>query len=153
MKLSELRRLYSQAEESSTKTELFLRALKHFENQSSQVVVKAYQAAGVALRAKESWFPFEKLSLIRESVELFKKAVALDPESVEVRFVRFSIEVNTPFVLGMSQHLQEDHSFIAENLAQEAVPNEMRPEIAKYLLKKNYGSAEELKQLKTYLTN
>ncbi len=153
MKLSELRRLYSQSEESTTKTQLFLQALKHFEAQNSQAVVKAYQAAGVALRAKESWFPFEKLSLIRESFELFKKAVKQDPESVEVRFVRFSIEVNTPFILGMSQHLQEDHQFIAENLSQEAVPDEMRPEIAKYLLKKNYGNPDELKQLKTYLTN
>jgi len=76
----------------------------------------AYYATAVALEARESsWVP-TKIKLANSAHELLNKAVTKDPNSIEIRFLRFSFEANTPSMLGLQTHVSADKTFLLANI-------------------------------------
>ncbi len=151
MEIEEIRDLFAAASEGYPQAQMFLKALKSIENQAENPLYWAYQAAGLALQARDAWNPLEKLDLVRKANTRFAEAVSEAPESVEIRFLRFSIQSNTPSILGFSAHIQEDQKQIIENINQKEVPEAMRPEIARYLLEKKLANPAQIEMLKSYL--
>lgn len=77
---------------------------------------RAYYGTGLALQAKHSWNPATKIAKAKEAATELNSAVKAAPKDLEVRFLRFSYEVNVPSVVGITKHLSEDKSFILSNL-------------------------------------
>lgn len=77
---------------------------------------RAYYATGLALEAKHSWSPATKLGRAKDAAGQFTLAVAVAPNDLEVRFLRFSFEVNVPSVVGITTHIKTDKSFILSHL-------------------------------------
>ncbi len=76
----------------------------------------AYYATAVALEARESsWVP-TKIKLANSAHELLNKAVNKDPNSIEIRFLRFSFQANTPSMLGLQTHITSDKSYLLSNI-------------------------------------
>lgn len=151
MEIQEIRELFAEASEGYPQAQKFLKALRSIKGQEERPLFWAYQAAGLALQARDSWNPLEKLSLIRKASHRFAEAIEKDANNVEIRFLRFSIESNTPSILGFNEHVDEDIAWIIDNIEQPEVPSDMRPAIARYLLDQNYGKASDLAKLKRYL--
>jgi hypothetical protein len=151
LEIQEIRELFAAASEGYLQAQKFLKALKSIKGQDEKPLFWAYQASGLALEARDTWNPLEKLSLIRKANHRFAEAIKKNPESVEIRFLRFSIESNTPSILGFSEHIGEDIAWIIDNIEQPEVPSDMRPEIARYLLEQNHGKDSDLDKLKSYL--
>jgi hypothetical protein len=82
-----------------------------------QPLLMGYKGAVVMARGRHSANPFEKLSTFNEGRALLDSAIALEPRSVELRFLRLSIQVNVPKLLGYSGQIAEDRAFIDRNLA------------------------------------
>ena len=83
-------------------------------------VIAAYQAVSEAMLARVLWNPFSKLAQVRDYQKAMEAAVALDPNDIEIRFLRLAIEYNIPAFLGMSEHVEEDVAMILENLSSAA---------------------------------
>lgn len=93
-------------------------------------VIVAYMGGIKALMSKHAFWPFTKLSYLSESMEYFARAVKLDPENLEIRFMRFSILHHVPAILGYSEERDEDARMVF-----------------KLLMKKDYSSlSKELQQ-------
>ncbi|RYE27740.1 MAG: hypothetical protein EOP42_18805 [Sphingobacteriaceae bacterium] len=90
-------------------------------------LVVAYFGALEALKAKNSWNPYNKIKYLNLSGKTVQQAVNSNPEDMEIRFVRFSIQSNLPHFLGLAKDLDADKNQILHQLKQ-----------------KNYGSADTL---------
>lgn len=89
---------------------------------AGQPLLLGYKGAVVMAQGRHAPNPFKKLSIFNEGKQMLDAAIAEDPASVELRFLRLSIQVNVPSILGYSGQIPEDHVFIQRNL--ETVPSE-----------------------------
>lgn len=72
----------------------------------------AYQASVEALKAKHAWSPYTKLQQMNAYEKLMNEAIKMKPDDLEIRFLRYSIQLNTPLFLGYSNNLTEDKQAI-----------------------------------------
>ncbi|MFN3404474.1 MAG: hypothetical protein ACK40G_10300 [Cytophagaceae bacterium] len=110
--MNDLRLKYKASVENSALNDSLYEALKNF---GKPAVILAYKGGTEALKAKHSSNPYKKLQLLKNSLNTLAAAVAADPDNIEIRFIRYSIEDNLPAFLGMSEHLAEDKAAIIKN--------------------------------------
>jgi hypothetical protein len=139
--LTQIRLLFSESAESSHKTQLLYTKLTEITEKTP--IILAYQAAAEALQAKHSWNVLAKWAGIEKSMSLFQKAIQEDSENAEIRFLRFSIQFNTPTILGYSKNLEEDKQKLVNLFPYLDLPTEMQQAIKKILLQSQLCSEEE----------
>lgn len=71
-------------------------------------IITAYYGAVEALKGKHAFFPFTKLNYVISSQKILVKAIEMEPESIEIRFIRFSILHHLPGILGYGKERDED---------------------------------------------
>lgn len=106
----EWRRLYLEAvktESAATQLEQQTRSW-----QGKEALMQAYQGVALALKAKYSYNPYTKVSAVKEGSALLNAAVNRSAADTEIRFLRYSVEVNTPSMVGISTHLATDKAHI-----------------------------------------
>jgi hypothetical protein len=59
--------------------------------------------------------PINKLKTFKEGKINIEKAIKLDPDNVELRFIRLSIQKNAPSFLGYNSNINSDKEFIKSN--------------------------------------
>ncbi|WP_205502026.1 hypothetical protein [Rufibacter psychrotolerans] len=109
-----------------------------------------YKAVSHAIMAKHVWSPMSKLRYLRQSADVFDRAVALDRTDPEVRFLRFSIENYIPRYLNMSPNLEEDKKvFMAAILKhpRSGISAETVKIMRDFLLRKDLLTEQERKQV------
>ena len=75
-------------------------------------IIVAYKGAFEALKAKHAFWPVSKLNYLNKSLEILSKAIEIEPNNLEIRFLRFSILHHVPGILGHSDETQEDAEII-----------------------------------------
>ncbi|KAA3648501.1 MAG: hypothetical protein DWP98_08660 [Bacteroidetes bacterium] len=85
------------------------------ENPSAKIL--AYKGALEAIMTRTTWNVFKKIGYLNKSQLSFNKAVELEPNNVEVRFMRLSVEHEIPSYLGYSTHMEEDKAFVVKHIA------------------------------------
>lgn len=106
----EWRRLYLEAvktESAATRLEQQTRSW-----QGKEALMQAYQGVALALKAKYSYNPYTKVSAVKDGAVLLNAAVNRAAADTEIRFLRYSVEVNTPSMVGISTHLAADKAHI-----------------------------------------
>lgn len=114
-KLSLIRKHYLQATSDLEELEDLWDLVKAYTLEDASVLF-AYKAAARALQAKDSWVPHKKWTYIKEAMQMFKEVIKLDPEQVEIRFLRLTVQHNTPELLDLSENIEEDINSIREHL-------------------------------------
>ena len=104
--LEECRKWYDLGIEDESYAEKLSQSLTKWSQKSS--IQTAYWAASQTLLAKHAWNPATKLSLIDEAEKAFDRCVLQNPESMEIRYLRFSYERNLPSFLQGGNHIKED---------------------------------------------
>jgi hypothetical protein len=141
-----LRRLFYEARDSEAKAEQLFKEIGNYEG--GEAILIAYKAGAYALKAKHGTNPLNKLKSIKRAQQYFTEAVKRDPENLEIRFMRYAVEVQTPGSLGYSKHVQEDKELLISGL--KSYPNAaFTPEtarIARDFLRHDCKCSEEEKQ-------
>jgi hypothetical protein len=78
----------------------------------ADAVMQAYYGSALALKAKFSYNPYNKVVHVKSGSAQLNAAVVKFPQHTEIRFLRYSVEYNTPSMVGISTHLSEDKAFI-----------------------------------------
>jgi hypothetical protein len=133
--LDQIRQTYKNAKDDSSQITQLKNLLTEFEKSDhSQALCIAYQGALAALEAKNAWLPFTKLTYLQSALDIFRKAVRLAPDNIEVRFLRITVQKNIPAFLGLDAHIEEDKMKILNHIHDESTDLPMRKVIAVYLL-------------------
>jgi hypothetical protein len=131
--ISDVRSLFEQAAEQKSSCIKLIKLLEPY-NEINYPVLTGYKACGIMMMAKHVPNPFSKLSYFRRGKRMLEKVIAVNDEVVELRFLRYSIQTNTPSFLGYNDHISEDKMFLKK-----AVPflndTAFRDKISDYLRK------------------
>ncbi|WP_025743161.1 hypothetical protein [Aquimarina pacifica] len=111
----EIRNSYKICNESKENAEAFYELTeKALEKEGA--IYKGYHGAALALKASFSWNPISKLSYFNKGRKLIDTAIQFDPEDIELRLIRLSIQSNVPKIVGYYHNIEEDRNFIVANI-------------------------------------
>ncbi|OAQ42074.1 hypothetical protein A5893_02875 [Pedobacter psychrophilus] len=112
--LDQIREDYIACITDSDKADKLCDQLAEVKNPSA--VIMAYLGSVQAIKAKHAWNPVSKMSYLSKGFDTINKAVAKDPNQLEVRFLRFSLQYYVPSFLGYSNNLMTDKNIIVSIL-------------------------------------
>ena len=147
-----LRKNYFEATENETLADSLAVALKNMPDKSP--IFTAYWAACEGLRAKFVFSPYKKIQYINQAQKIFTTAIQLEPQNIEIRFLRFSMQHNIPSFLGQSKNLEEDLIAILANFDTDKnlqIDEAMRSKIAAFLVNSKRCKAMQVSFLKKYI--
>ncbi|MBK7129104.1 MAG: hypothetical protein IPM74_03885 [Crocinitomicaceae bacterium] len=96
-------------------------------------VYYAYNAAAEMTQANHTYWPNEKLSLFNAGKERLEEAVTKQPNTVEIRFIRYCVQQGCPFFLDYDDNLDEDKKFILGNLSKSGWSETYQKEVKEFL--------------------
>jgi hypothetical protein len=114
----------------------------------------AYKASTDALKAKHAWSPYAKLDYMNSFDKFINEAISMNSDDIEIRFLRYSVQLNTPKYLGLSKNLTEDKSMIVNLFLQKKFKNKDKvliTEIFQFMLKSKVLSDIEREKMLSVL--
>ncbi|NII84962.1 hypothetical protein [Pedobacter sp. SG908] len=140
------------AVENSKLTDSLFNKLSKLPNKTA--LITGYTGTLEALKAKHSWNPYNKIRYVSRSLKTMQKAIDMDEENMEIRFMRFSIEFYTPSFLGFSKDLAKDKKEIVKHYQNEnfgLADRELVKNVAKFMIDSKKCSPAEVKILTKHL--
>ena len=104
--LKKIREDYIASINDSEKAEVLCSQLQAIKNPDA--LIMAYLGSAQAIKAKHAWNPVNKMSFLKQGFNTINQAVAKDPNQLEVRFLRFSLQFYVPTFLGYSKNIDSD---------------------------------------------
>jgi len=112
--VNELRELLLKGSENKEQAKVLFEKVGNYEGNDPLLI--GYKGAAFALKAKHGANPLNKLKNVKKAQALFATAVSAAPQNPEVRFLRYSVEAQTPASLNLSKHLTEDKDLLMQGL-------------------------------------
>lgn len=112
--LTEIRNLYSKVTDSNTKQKDFIEYMQKVE--ATKPVFQAYKGASLVLQSKTTTDRKSKKEFFVQGAELIENAVQKDPENIEIRLIRLSVQENIPKALKYNSNISEDVALIQKNI-------------------------------------
>src|SRR5690606_7759212 len=100
-----------QSAENATKLDAELAKI----NSSGKSELLAYKGAISTVKAKFAKKKSEKKDFFKAGVSLIESAVKADPSNIEIRYIRMSVQENSPKFLGYYKNIEADKVFILEH--------------------------------------
>jgi hypothetical protein len=116
--LASIRKMYTDVAKSETAAKDFLEKLSGISSGDEKILV-AYKAASILLDSKFESKLGEKIERFKEGAKLLESTVASDPNNVEIRMIRLSIQENVPGITGYKKNIKEDKKFITAHYAEQ----------------------------------
>ncbi|NLN32268.1 MAG: hypothetical protein GX159_01565 [Flavobacteriaceae bacterium] len=111
---NDLRKSYREATKSEEKANSFYEQVKTVSS-SDKAVMLAYKGAGQTLLARYEPL-LQRKNKVKDGIDLIEKAVQKDPDNVEIRLIRLSIQENLPKMFKYNTQIESDKKFIQSAL-------------------------------------
>ena len=111
--LNEVRASYSKAVLDKKLCEKMIEELELSKQKSA--IALAYLGAYQTIWANHVFNPLSKLATFKKGKNNIELAISKEPENVEIRYIRFSVQKNAPSFLRYNSHLKEDRDFLVKN--------------------------------------
>jgi tetratricopeptide (TPR) repeat protein len=108
-------------------------------------VVMAYSGSLTLLEAARTWAFWNKQSLSQKGLTEMDKAVAMDPDNLEARFIRGASCWHLPFFFHRKQQAEQDLTFVAVRATQAVKDGKLPPQLGAAALD-YYGKILENRQ-------
>ena len=142
LEVSEVRTWYKKAVQSESEAFALYDKLEEVSVNDEKVLV-GYKGALRAITAKYAKEVKTKKEQFKEGVSLIEYALSEEPENIELRFIRLTIQQNSPKFLKYKKSIDDDKSFIFSNL--KGISNaHLKKSIEEYILySKNFSEEEK----------
>ena len=111
--LNEVRAVYKKVLSDKALCEKMINELSETKNNSATYL--GYLGGFQTIWANHVFSPISKLNTFKEGKKNIEKAIKKEPENVELRFIRLSVQKNAPSFLGYKSNVKEDTDFIKKN--------------------------------------
>ena len=143
--LIEVRKSYYLAVESEENLKAFETMLINFSNPDNTIL--GYIGMSFMLKAKYAWLPNDKWAYFNKGKKFLESAISQDPNNIELKFMRFCIQNNTPSFLRYNKNLETDKWYIFKSFAG-ILDDDLKFRISNYMLVEKVKLTEaELKTL------
>jgi hypothetical protein len=116
--LSSIRKMYSDVAKSETNAKEFTEKLSNISNNDEKILI-AYKAASILLNSKFEKKLGEKINRFKEGAKLLESIIKSEPNNIEIRMIRLSIQENVPGITGYKKNIKEDKKFITAHYAEQ----------------------------------
>jgi hypothetical protein len=124
--VTRIRNLYDDALYNKDKAE---ELISYLDTTKHTPLAIGYKGSATMLLAKHSRNPLRKYKYFNEGKALLEEAISKDSASAELRYLRFSVQTNSPSFLGYNNSIQRDKLFLLES-----VKNISEPDLKKNIL-------------------
>ena len=83
---------------------------------SENNLVLAYNGANTLLYCTKTNNVFKKFSYFEKGKYMIEQAIKNEPKNVEITFLRYINQKNTPWYLNYKKNIKEDYKFIMQNI-------------------------------------
>ena len=137
--IAEIRKAFPTAATSEISATIF--ASKLNDVTSEDKTLYAYKGASITMVAKFKKKISDKISTFKEGSKLIELAVASEPNNIEIRLIRLSIQENIPGIVKYKMNIKEDAGFILKHFKEQN--NTLKEYIKSFILHSKSFSAEE----------
>jgi len=116
--LASIRKMYTDVAKSENNAKDFVEKLSGVSNNDDKILV-AYKAASILLDSKFENILGNKISRFKEGAKLLESVIASDPNNIEIRMIRLSIQENVPGITGYKKNIKEDKKYITAHYAEQ----------------------------------
>jgi len=113
--ISEIRESYRYAKKSAENTEKFYQ-LTSKSDYSKNHIIAAYHGCALTLKAAFSSSIGNKISFFKQGKKLIEASIEKDPDNIELRMVRLSVQTSAPGITGYKKNIEEDKTFIINHI-------------------------------------
>jgi hypothetical protein len=142
--LAEIRKAFPTAAASEITATAFAAKLADVTFEDKTVV--AYKGASITMVAKFKKKVSEKISAFKEGSKLIESAVASEPNNIEIRLIRLSIQENVPGIVNYKKSIKEDAAYILKHFKEQNTV--LKEYIRSFVLQSKSFSAEEKQTIK-----
>ncbi len=126
---TELREEYYKAIDDSDVADSFYEKMEKVTDAASPREI-GYKGLASLVQSKHSYNPINKMRYFSEGRDLLDSAITKDPNNVELRFFRFTVQDNAPFFLSYGSDKESDRAvFIA--FVSDSIRAATEPDLAK----------------------
>ncbi len=145
MTLEEARSVYSESMKDKVICETAYNKISKVLDSENNILI-GYKAAITVAMSKHLKTTKEKIAYFNRGKLLLENTISKDDKSVELKFIRFTIQSNCPPALKYNKNIATDKAYIIENLTN--VKNtSVRKKIKDYLLQSKDITVEEKQKL------
>ncbi|HKO78081.1 MAG TPA: hypothetical protein VJU52_12740 [Flavobacterium sp.] len=112
--ITEIRKLYATANNSGINAKEFAAKLNEVSKEDNKTLV-AYKGASLAILSKLEKKGSDKTKKFKEGSSLIEFAVANEPNAIEIRMIRLSIQENVPKIVNYRGNKKEDKKFLLDH--------------------------------------
>lgn len=105
-------------------------------------VLLGYKGAVTMIMAKHAFSPLKKLEYFNQGRAILEQALKAEPNNIELRYLRFSIQCNSPSFLGYYEEKKSDKVILLQEISRIA-DIELKRKITQYLLQCSELTAQE----------
>jgi len=116
--ITEIRKLYAAATSSETNAKEFLSKLADVDKNDNKTLL-AYKGASIAIISKLEKKVSDKSKKFKEGVSYIEYAVQSEPNNIEIRLVRLSVQENVPKIVKYRGNKKEDKQFILDHYSEQ----------------------------------
>lgn len=124
------------------------------ESYLSDPIKIAYKDAAKMTLANCVGNPWKKYQYFKRGKGELEKAIELEPENIEIRFLRFAVQINLPGILNYN-NTEEDKQFLIESLIlqrQNTTPDEFKYFVMDQMVQSEESTQEEKSRLNLLLS-
>lgn len=127
--MPDVRKHYYDASKSKQNAEQFYDLLSNYAKSNN--VLLAYKGAAITLQSKFATGLKNKKQLFIEGVTMVENVIKNNPDNIEIRLIRLSIQENTPKLLKYKGNIDEDKKIIVN--AFDKLPQDLKEYIKDYV--------------------
>lgn len=140
--VTEIRKLYATAPTSESVAKDLSSKLADVSKEDNKVLL-AYKGASIIILSKLEKKVSDKSKKFKEGVSLVEYAVEKDPNSIEIRMIRLSIQENVPKIVNYKANKKEDKQFLLDHYKEQSVS--LKTYIGTFISQSNSFTATEKK--------
>jgi len=139
--IDEIRAMYTQTDGSKEHTIVLFNKLQSVSEKDGNVMM-AYKGASIAMKGRFEKGAKQKTTIFKKGISMVETALKLEPKNMEIRFIRLTIQQNSPKLLKYKKNIGEDKGFILSNYGK-IKSNKLRIYIKDYILNSNHFTESE----------
>lgn len=96
---------------------------------SNHPLTNAYYAAGIMVSSKYTINPFKIMKIFNAGKEILEDLISENYDNVEMRYLRYSIQLNTPKFAGYYKNIEHDREILVSYIKQHS-----KSELTKHMM-------------------
>lgn len=142
--IAEIRKLYPKASETEKSAKEFASKFENFT--STDKVLIAYKGASITVVAKFQKKAGDKIRKFKEGAKFIEQSILNDPNNIEIRFIRLSVQENVPGIVKYKMNIKEDKTFLLTHYNEQS--SSLKEYLKDFILQSKSFSAQEKKTIK-----